>query len=290
MRRALARLSLVFSALLWGCGGGGSAPTTLPPAAPATPTPVPAPAFFDGATGAGTAAQITPAAPRIGEAVTVTAAGFLTRQQLFSGAPIHLWPAIEEYVSEFVYGWRFTDGSYRMVRWQGPFVVTLDGELAESDAIVAKAREVIDEVRRVTGLALTLGPGGACVISLDSNIGAGNNAVGLVRLRFQGATIAGAQVVFANRAEITGGPRSDYRNTLLHEIGHVLGLRHSPSDRDVMTPGSGPGTKVAEFQDEEATALRMMYLYRSAGNFPPDRDPAVGARSAAQPLETVIRD
>jgi hypothetical protein len=57
-----------------------------------------------------------------------------------------------------------------------------------------------------------------------------------------------------------------------------------------MTPGTGPGSKVGQFQEGEALALRMMYTYRVAGNFPPDRDPALAARSTATPVRTVFRD
>ena len=127
------------------------------------------------------------------------------------------------------------------------------------------------------------------MISLNRNIRPDDNAVGEARLDFRGATIIGADIVFANRAEITGGPRSDYRNTLLHEMGHVMGLAHSPSDRDVMTPGVGPGTKVARYQPGEEVALHMMYNHRVAGNFPPDRDPVAGARSNASPRVRTIR-
>jgi hypothetical protein len=65
-------------------------------------------------------------------------------------------------------------------------------------------------------------------------------------------------------------------------MGHVMGLGHSPSTRDVMTPGAGPGTRVAEFQPDEATCLTMMYFHRRAGNVMPDRDPALGTRATGE--------
>jgi hypothetical protein len=251
---------------------------------------VPSPSFFDGATEAVVKPELNPPNPQNGQALTARAPGYLTREQLFTGAPIHLWPANEAYVNALVYDWEFTDGSYRMVRWGGGFTITLDGDLAQNDAVLAKVQEAVAEMERVTGLSITIGPGGACVISLNSNLIPDSNAVGIARVRFRGATIIAGELVFANRGEITGGFGSDYRNTLLHEMGHILGLSHSPSNRDVMTPGTGPGSKVGQFQEGEALALRMMYTYRVAGNLPPDRDPALAARSTATPVRTVFRD
>jgi hypothetical protein len=129
------------------------------------------------------------------------------------------------------------------------------------------------------------------VISLNSTLRA-DGSVGVARLRFRGSTIIGAEMVFTERNEITGGFGSDYRNTLLHEIGHVLGLAHSTDPRDVMYPGGyfNPGARLGQFTESESVALGMMYRYRSAGNFPPDRDPALGVRpsGSARPLRTTF--
>ena len=219
----------------------------------------------------------------------MTAAGYLTRRQLFTGAPLQLWHATEDYVHGFAYG-EFTDGTYRTVRWAQPFVVTLDGDLATNDAVVAKARDVLAEVQRTTGMAVTLGPNGAVVIRIDPDILDTQDAVGVASMRYAGATIVSANLSFASRAEILGTGRADYANTLLHEMGHAIGLDHSKDTRDVMTPRSGPGTRFAQYQEGEATALRMIYLHRSAGNYFPDRDPGVAAagRAGAQPRRTVI--
>jgi hypothetical protein len=236
--------------------------------------------------------EVTPAVPILNEPMSVQAPGFLIREQKFTGAPVFLWPAQEGYVSELVYDWEFSDGTYRMVRWASPFRVTLDGDLATNDVIVAKTQEVVAEMNRVTGLGITVGPGGECVISVNSSILPDDGTVGEARMRFRGPTIIAADVVFVERGELTGGTGSQYRNTFLHEMGHVLGLAHSPNNRDVMTPGTGPGSRVGTFQDGEATALSMMYRHRTAGNFPPDRDPGLGVRPSAlaEPVRPTIRD
>ena len=231
------------------------------------------------------AADIAPPSPAIGTKVTVQAPGYLRREQRFDGAPIFLWPSDENYVRTLVYDWEFGDGSHRMVRWPQPFMVSLDGDLAEDPAVVAKAQEVVAEITRITGLPITIGPGGACLILINPSI-LEHDAIAQASMTFHGATVTGARVEFATRHEIAGGAGSDYRNTLLHEMGHVMGLNHSPSNRDVMTPAEGPGTKEGQYQPDEATCLHMMYVHRKAGNFFPDRDPALGA--ATSETRTVV--
>ena len=224
MKRAASLLLIVAGLVAHGCGGSTapSAPSIAP-----TPTPTPAavaPAVFDGLRGQAVAADVTPASVRAGDALLARAPGYLLREQRYTGVPVFLWPTDDEgYIEQVVY-WEFTDGSLRMVRWAGPFTVTLDGELAEDNAVIAKAREVVAEAQRVTGLAITIGAGGACLVQLGPDLG---DAVGRARLRFSGPTIVGATLNFVSRAEITGGSGSDWRNTLLHEMGHALGLLHS---------------------------------------------------------------
>ena len=184
--------------------------------------------------------------------------------------------------------WEFTDGSFRLVRWNAGFTVTLEGELASDPVLVRKAQEVAAEASRHIGYPISVGSGGTVTISVDPTLD-DENAVAQADLRTTGAVITGAVITFRRRAEIAGGTQAVYANTLLHEMGHVIGLGHSPDDKDVMTPGEGRGTREATYQPGEAGCLRMIYAHRRAGNRFPDRDPALGAASG-QLRYPIIRD
>lgn len=242
----------------------------------------------DGTTEQPVAAQLDPPSPRIGSRVSVTATGFLTREQLFEAADIFLWPGESSYVHDVAYT-EFTDGTFRTIRWTAPFTITLDGDIASDPAILAKASEVAAEVSRHVGFSVNVGAGGAVTIGVDESL-ADKDAVGQATVSYRGAAIVGARVVFWRRFEIAGGSQATYSNTFLHEMGHVIGLGHSPRVTDVMTPADGPGTRQGAFQPGEAASLHMSYAHRRPGNYFPDRDPALSAASTAIPRFTVIVD
>jgi hypothetical protein len=283
---------LALATTLSACGGGSSSPTQ--PTQPTTPTPVPTPAVIldpvvrDGLGSQVVAAQITPPNPAVGDRIAVTAAGYLLREQLFEPADIFLWPGEPDYVRELAY-WEFTDESLRLIRWSSGFTITLEEELADDPVLVRKAEEVAAEASRHIGFPVLVGPGGSVTVGVDPDLD-DKSAAAEARLETRGSTVIGARIVFARRSEISGGPQAQYTNTFLHEVGHVIGLGHSPDDKDVMTPGEGRGTRVAVYQPGEAGCLRMIYVHRRAGNRFPDREPALGAASTARLRTTVIRD
>ena len=100
----------------------------------------------------------------------------------------------------------------------------------------------------------------------------------------------GGTIKFASVQDLLGTNRADYTNVYLHEMGHIMGLGHSPLAREIMTAGGGSRTTLGEFQPREAMALHMMYQHRLAGNRPPDKDGALATQSAAQPTVSVIKD
>jgi hypothetical protein len=294
-RTARFLLLALVGACLPGCGGGPSATTPVPSTLPAAPTPAPPPVARDGVTHAIVSAEVNPALPRTGDAVSARAAQFLVREQVFDGTALFLWPAPQgrdqEYVNQLVYHARFTDGSYGIIRWASGFTVTLD-DLAENPALLDRTHEVVAELVRRTGHPITIGPGGACRIIVDPSV-LDRGAVATTTWSFEGPRIVGATVRFASVRELAGGGNADYVNTLLHEMGHVMGLGHSPDRHDVMTPGgAGTGHVVSEFQPGEASSLHMMYAHRTAGNRAPDRDVSLGAQSAdgAPPVTVEIVD
>lgn len=289
MKRVLLLIAVAGPLVLnWSCGGSPSNPTPQP-----TPTPTPAaeaPQVINGWNEQPVTAEATPPIVGLGQTVVVRAPSFLAREQRYELEPIALWPAQPAYVRELVYDWEFDDGSFRMVRWGQPsFTLTLDGALANDGAVRSRARQVLDEIQRRTGLQATIGAGGEVHIDIDPSV-ADLQAVAEARLSFRGATITGGTISFINRQEITGGPGSSYHNTFLHEMGHIIGLAHSPDVGDVMTPAEGRGTTFDEYQRNEAIALHLIYFHREAGNRPPDRAPELGAAAAGSPRYTVIID
>jgi hypothetical protein len=254
-----------------------------------TPTPVPPPVARDGLTHEVVAAEITPPAPGLRDAVSVRAPGFLLREQRYDGSAIHLWNVEEDYVSPLVYSLTFSDGSFRMVRWAGGFTVTLEQGLDQNDTVLRKTQETMAEVVRCTGVPINIGPNGAVRVMIDANILTENNALGLVMWNFQGANIVGATVKFAAVQNLLGTAGAGKLNTFLHEMGHVMGLGHSPVGREIMST-EGTRTTHGEYQPREAMALHMMYQHRLAGNRPPDKEGALAAQSAARPVVSVIRD
>ena len=197
---------LVAGLVATACGGGrGPATPSVSPALSPTPAPVSAPSFQNGRTGQAVPADITPPRPALSANVAIRAPGFLMREQRYEGAPIVLWPKDQGYVRELVYGTAFTDGTYRMVRWASGFTFTLDGDLAEDAAVLAKAREVAADITELTGIPITIGPGGACLLVIDpSDPALGGNAIAVARTFYRGPTIVSARVAFKTRQEIWG--------------------------------------------------------------------------------------
>ena len=291
MKRAFLLVAVAAPLVLnWSCGGSSS-PSTPTPQPSATPTPAAeAPEVIDGWKHEPVAAEVNPPIVGLGQAVVVRAPGFLAREQRYELEPIALWPAEPAYVRELVYDWEFEDGSFRMVRWeQSSFTLTLEGALGNDGGVRARARQVLAEISRRTGLEGSIGPGGEVVIDVDSSV-ADQQAAAIARLRTRGTTITGGTISFVSRQEIIGGPGSAYHNTFLHEMGHIIGLAHSPDMSDVMTPAGGRGTTVDAYQRNEAIALHMMYRHREPGNFPPDRAPELGASSPGALRNPVIID
>jgi hypothetical protein len=102
----------------------------------------------------------------------------------------------------------------------------------------------------------------------------GNRTLGLARLSYQGLEIVGGRLVYC---------RLDYVSTTLvtHELGHSLGLNHSPYIEDVMHRFIVGRT---QFTRSESLSLSMLFE-RPAGNRYPDSDRGVaGAGSGSRTI------
>jgi hypothetical protein len=263
------------------CGGGTS------PSTPSTPAPVAPPALVvrDGASEASVPAEVSPPNPTVGTLTTVRAPGFLVRDAPFTGEPFYLWPQDADYVQALIYNEYFP--GRRLSRWTTGFAVSPDG-LDPSD--VETLHEGVAEIARASGLPITVASGGAVTVVVDPaapRFAQQPPAIAFAQMTFRGNTIVGARVVFEERRSVSSGRRSGRHNTLLHELGHVLGLGHSMDPGDVMSIGPDRRSE-RSFGEPERLALKLIYRWRQAGNVFPDSAPAAGAATAGERTVVIV--
>jgi hypothetical protein len=283
MRNAVLGLLLLAAA---SCGGGPSSPTLARPAPPGAAA-APAPSFLDGWTEQALGAAITPAAPHLGAPVRVEAAGYLVREMLFDGRPLVLWPETAAYVQPFVYG-ESTPGR-RLTRWDHGFALTATADLLANPRVRPILEDAVEEASRVTGLPIAVASAGPVLLAVDAAdayLAANPDVVAYTQRTSSANAIGGARVVFRDLKYVLGAGNRVRTNTVLHEMGHVLGLGHSPDPGDVMHV-EGRRTDARTFSERETLTLKMMYRWRRAGNTFPDRAPELGT-AAAGAVEVLI--
>jgi hypothetical protein len=250
MRRA-APVLLLIAVALPGCGGGGS---TAPSATVSV---------VDGVSGAALPERVT---ARPGEAVTVERAGYLRRDTIVPRDGIlHLWPVTvdETFVRTLVYS--EAPIRNRLTRWPSTTITVARDFPAE---IVELVRPWVMLVPSDTpALTIVVDPGNPGFAQFPPD----TIAFALRQYSETDARILSAQLVFKSEA----GLRQP--GSLAHEMGHALGLQHSPRVQDLMFPTTARMT--TSFGPDERVLLTMMYAHRRPGQVAPDNDQALGAAS-----------
>jgi hypothetical protein len=250
------------------CGKGSpAAPTVAVTTTTTTTTTVPGVSQIrDGVTGALLGASAQPN----GAMVTVSAPGYLTRIQPAANT-VYLWPHAEAYVEQLVYrGSSPTSGLYR---WPAGMTVraAFVAGLGAYDSYLADAVAEMRAVTRFNFVALPAGSQAEVLLNVDSSQ-VPDDAIAVTTFNATAWRITGARVFFEGPSNIIGG--GGFRNnTLLHEMGHVMGLAHSGDRRDVMSVENNRRADKS-YGPDESKALAMVYSWRKAGNTFPDSEAA----------------
>ncbi|HUG54938.1 MAG TPA: matrixin family metalloprotease [Vicinamibacteria bacterium] len=249
MRRLLLPVALL--SLLSACGGGTTTTT-----APSAPTQV-----LDGITGAPVPGEPLEAAP--GDRVRVQRAGYLRRDTIVpSDRTITLWPMTvdEAFVRTLVYG--EVGAGHRLHRWATDTVPVARDFPAE---VIEAVRPWVDLVPSdQPRMTIVVDPGDPLFAQFTPD----TIGVAFREIAPADARIVSVRLVFRS-ADAVRLPGS-----LLHEVGHGLGLSHSPRRQDLMFPSTARTTTV--FSADERVLLSMMYDRRRPGQVAPDDDQALG--------------
>ena len=286
MQKLAAAVTILYLA---GCGGGGSptgAPTPLP-----TPTPTPPPvlSFTDGTTDTPlTPALVSPPGAKVGDMVTASLAGYLTREQKWIGLPIALWPVPdggEGAHRDLIHG---GEAERPLVRWSSMTLTAVVPDPASDWASeVPRIKDAIGAL-----LAEIAAAGGPTTTWADASYGSitvrvdpadecleGRYAA-CTRWWRDGSTITRAELIF-DRVDYALEPR-----LVDHMLGYAMGLADWAQSGAAMNPSWNQ--RGSSYHEVERNALHMMYQHRNPGNLLPDRDPAFAPASGARTKEVRV--
>jgi hypothetical protein len=272
------------------CGGGGS-PTAAPTPLPPTPTPPPVLSFVDGVTEAPlTPAAVNPPSPKVGDMLTASLAGYLTREQKWTGLPIALWPVPEGRGLEGAYRDLVYDGEAErpLVKWGTMRLTAVVADVApEWAGEVPRIKEVIG-----ASLAEVEAAGGPATAWADSAFGSFTVRVDPAHECLEGkyaactqwwrdgSTITRAELIF-DQVDYATDPRM-----AAHMLGYALGLQDWGQSGAAMNPDWR--RRGSSYDEVERSAIHMMYQHRNPGNLLPDRDPAFTPAAGARAREVRV--